>query len=143
MRDGTLEKIYRKWGIWDDYQPAFFASVLNENAEESGGKCRGDEGIRHRGSLIPALLRASLIRSSVVRGDGAGGFRRASSSPAAAFTETRWCARCSRSTSKSGAARRCCFNCSFLYYGLFSVIRLPAYHRRAPRPGLNYAAVRK
>jgi len=27
MRDGTLERIYRKWGIWDDYQPAFFASV--------------------------------------------------------------------------------------------------------------------
>src|SRR5204862_4975934 len=27
MRDGTLERIYRKWGIWDDYQPTFFASV--------------------------------------------------------------------------------------------------------------------
>src|SRR5581483_11836800 len=24
MRDGTLEKIYRKWEIWDEYQPAFF-----------------------------------------------------------------------------------------------------------------------
>ncbi len=28
MRDGTLERIYRKWGIWDSYQPAFFAEVL-------------------------------------------------------------------------------------------------------------------
>ena len=27
MRDGTLERIYRKWDIWDSYQPAFFARV--------------------------------------------------------------------------------------------------------------------
>ncbi|HEV2720027.1 MAG TPA: transporter substrate-binding domain-containing protein, partial [Thermoanaerobaculia bacterium] len=28
MRDGTLERIYRKWKIWDDYQPKFFAATL-------------------------------------------------------------------------------------------------------------------
>src|SRR5437763_12399948 len=62
MRDGTLEKIYRKWGIWDAYQPAFFASVLNENANtkkaaESIATKQIDVALRY----IPALLRASLI----------------------------------------------------------------------------------
>src|SRR5262249_3448672 len=28
MRDGTLEQIYKKWGIWDSYQPAFFQRVF-------------------------------------------------------------------------------------------------------------------
>src|SRR5262249_31950597 len=28
MRDGTLERIYRKWGIWDQYQSPFFEGVL-------------------------------------------------------------------------------------------------------------------
>ena len=29
MRDGTLERIYRKWEIWDDHQPEFFARTLS------------------------------------------------------------------------------------------------------------------
>jgi len=28
MRDGRLETIFRKWGVWNDDQPAFFAGVL-------------------------------------------------------------------------------------------------------------------
>ena len=64
MRDGTLERIYRKWGIWDSYQPQFFVSVL------SGGQpptaVRTAEGGRPPQSstvlaYLPALLRASLI----------------------------------------------------------------------------------
>src|ERR1019366_5410188 len=66
MRDGTLERIYRKWKIWDDYQPAFFASVLSaekavqqhEKRTAEGGATQ-DLGIVLR--YIPALLRASLI----------------------------------------------------------------------------------
>ncbi|MGH9419350.1 MAG: ABC transporter substrate-binding protein, partial [Thermoanaerobaculia bacterium] len=63
MRDGTLERIYRKWGIWDAYQPAFFASVLNADA----GAKKAAEGHAPAQNLdivlryIPALLRASLI----------------------------------------------------------------------------------
>ena len=28
MRDGTLERIFRKWHVWNDDQPALFARVL-------------------------------------------------------------------------------------------------------------------
>src|SRR5882762_815674 len=63
MRDGTLERIYRKWGIWDSYQPVFFAGVLSADAaakktSEGGGPVQNlDVVLRY----IPALLRASLI----------------------------------------------------------------------------------
>src|SRR5258706_4746191 len=28
MKDGTLEKIYREWSIWDEHQPVFFTATL-------------------------------------------------------------------------------------------------------------------
>ena len=61
MRDGTLERIYRKWNIWDAYQAPFFRATL------SGGQApaavRTAEGGRSPLVLayIPALLRAALI----------------------------------------------------------------------------------
>jgi polar amino acid transport system substrate-binding protein len=61
MRDGTLERIYRKWGIWDGYQPVFFQATL------SGGQpptaVRTAEGGRPPLVLayMPALLRASVV----------------------------------------------------------------------------------
>jgi len=60
MRDGTLERIYRKWGIWDDYQPAFFASV---GAAERGREESAPATDRTKIVLayIPALLKASVI----------------------------------------------------------------------------------
>ena len=38
MRDGTLERIYRKWEIWDEHQAGFFARV------ESGGPVSSPAG---------------------------------------------------------------------------------------------------
>jgi hypothetical protein len=31
MRDGTLERIFRKWRVWNEDQPALFADVLAGN----------------------------------------------------------------------------------------------------------------
>ena len=28
MRDGTLERIFRKWGVWNDDQPKLYARLL-------------------------------------------------------------------------------------------------------------------
>ena len=28
MRDGTLERIFRKWDVWNDDQPALYARLL-------------------------------------------------------------------------------------------------------------------
>jgi polar amino acid transport system substrate-binding protein len=64
MRDGTLERIYRKWGIWDDYQPAFFAATLHggQALMPVPPKEERREGLSATVmAYIPALLRASVI----------------------------------------------------------------------------------
>jgi polar amino acid transport system substrate-binding protein len=66
MRDGTLERIFRKWGVWNEDQPAFQARVL-----------RGEHVEPYRGveltsvatmsawnaavQYLPSLLRASAM----------------------------------------------------------------------------------
>ncbi|HYS52556.1 MAG TPA: ABC transporter substrate-binding protein/permease [Thermoanaerobaculia bacterium] len=58
MRDGTLERIYRKWGIWDSYQPAFFQRVLGGAPPAA---LRAGAGAPLVLSYIPALIRAAVI----------------------------------------------------------------------------------
>ena len=67
MRDGTLERIFRRWGVWNDDQPALFARVLAGDpvAPISGpadaigvrSTTRWDAARRY----VPSLLRAAGI----------------------------------------------------------------------------------
>ena len=67
MRDGTLERIYRKWNIWDEYQPKFFQRVSVGQAPSPVGQEPAAQGQARAPVLqvtlkyIPALLRASVI----------------------------------------------------------------------------------
>jgi polar amino acid transport system substrate-binding protein len=63
MRDGTLERIYRKWQIWDEYQPRFFASVLAppKNVGPALQPAPRVDKTQLTLAYIPALLRASVI----------------------------------------------------------------------------------
>lgn len=38
MRDGTLERIYRKWDIWDEGERAFFAKTLSERPSPAASR---------------------------------------------------------------------------------------------------------
>jgi len=67
MRDGTLERIFRKWGVWNDDQPALYARLL------AGGPVPPVVGLDASASVatvsrweatrryFPTLLRASVI----------------------------------------------------------------------------------
>ena len=61
MADGRLETIFRKWGVWNDNQPAFFANVL---ADAPITKTVIPDASRSAGALtrkyLPLLLQASL-----------------------------------------------------------------------------------
>jgi polar amino acid transport system substrate-binding protein len=67
MRDGTLEKIFRKWGVWNDDQPRLYTRVLAGEPVPaiSGGGAPdlaatlsvGEATLRY----LPSLLRASLL----------------------------------------------------------------------------------
>ena len=62
MADGTLEQIYRRWGIWDEHQQKFFEKILSGAREippapSSSPAVPASSVIRY----LPALLRAALI----------------------------------------------------------------------------------
>ena len=67
MRDGTLERIFRKWRVWNDDQPALHAQVL------AGEPIAADKGLATANTTtvlsawqatlryLPSLLRASVV----------------------------------------------------------------------------------
>src|SRR5258706_2459798 len=71
MRDGTLERIYRKWNIWDEYQEGFFAGasaqVLSRERGEGSPAAAARAGrgsfapLRITAAYLPSLLKASVI----------------------------------------------------------------------------------
>ncbi|HEX6084514.1 MAG TPA: ABC transporter substrate-binding protein/permease [Thermoanaerobaculia bacterium] len=63
MRDGTLERIYRKWEIWDEYQQPFFNEVLATNVPNVGRASARPKEDRLKPVLryLPALLKAALV----------------------------------------------------------------------------------
>ena len=64
MRDGTLERIYRSWNIWDNYQPAFFAAAARRAGSQPAptpGRAESPSYVATTLAYLPALLRASLI----------------------------------------------------------------------------------
>jgi polar amino acid transport system substrate-binding protein len=142
MRDGTLERIFRKWGIWDDYQPPFFASVLNadasaKHAAEAAAPARQlDVVLRY----LPALLRASLITIvlscaamalAVFVGVFIASGRVYGSAPVRALLTI---------YVEVVRGTPVLLQLFVLYYGLSSVIRLPAFIAALLGLGLNYAA---
>lgn len=142
MRDGTLEGIYRRWHIWDEYQPKFFARTLSAQAAAAPAP----PPVAKASTLdvvlkyIPALLRAALITivlscaamalavlvgvfiasgrvygGVLVRGLLTGYVEVVRGTPVL-------------------------LQLFVLYYGLSSVIRLPAFVAALLGLGLNYAA---
>ena len=64
MKDGTLERIYRKWEIWDEFQQPLFDAQLGGATPASGAEVRRPAAEAAAAPLIrylPALLRAALI----------------------------------------------------------------------------------
>ncbi len=67
MRDGTLERIFRKWGVWNDAQPALYARLLageqvpavtGLDPSASAATMSRWEAIRR---YFPTLVRASFV----------------------------------------------------------------------------------
>jgi polar amino acid transport system substrate-binding protein len=144
MRDGTLERIYRKWGIWDEHQPAFFAKQLSGASPASAppvAKSAADAGsASHVRRYLPALFRAALITVllsclamalAVVVGVVVATGRIYGAAPLrmlfTAYVEI------TRGTPVL-------LQLFVIYYGLSSVIRLPAFVAALVGLGLNYAA---
>jgi polar amino acid transport system substrate-binding protein len=142
MRDGTLERIYRSWGIWDEYQSPFFASVLSV-AQAIPPAHAGEIAHTTRSAIfayIPALLRASLITIvlscasmalAVIIGIAIASGRVYGNVLLRSILTT---------YVEVVRGTPVLLQLFVLYYGLSSVIRLPAFLAALLGLGLNYAA---
>jgi polar amino acid transport system substrate-binding protein len=140
MRDGTLERIYRKWSIWGDSQAAFFRRTLEEQPDSAAlpaaASSSWDTALRY----IPSLLRAALVTLAlscaamalavllgiaIAAGRIYGGFL--ARSALTGYVEL------VRGTPVL-------LQLFVLYYGLSALVRLPAFAAALLGLGLNYAA---
>jgi polar amino acid transport system substrate-binding protein len=155
MRDGSLEKTFRAWGVWSDAQAAYFASVLAETPRAEGANAAtgaanatggvGSEGaapVRDRSvrAYFPALLRAALV--TLVLSCLAMGFAVALGIAIAAGRVY------GPPVVRSALAvyvevirgTPVLLQLFVIYYGLSGVVRLPAFMAAVIGLGLNYAA---
>lgn len=139
MRDGTLEKIYRKWGIWDDSEADFFRRILSRQAAAST-PAPSDPRWAAAARYIPSLLRAAVVTLllscaamalAVLLGVGiAAGRIYGGSLLRGALTGYVEIVR----------GTPVLLQLFVLYYGLSTVVRLPAFAAALLGLGLNYAA---
>jgi polar amino acid transport system substrate-binding protein len=155
MRDGTLRKIFEKWNVWDEEQAAFQARELAKAAEasrtpeatetpEAAKSPRELPSWKSLSSLVlgylPSLFRAALVTIllscvsmalAVALGIGiASGRIYGGSLARAALTGYVELVR----------GTPVLLQLFVLYYGLSSVVRLPAFVAALLGLGLNYAA---
>ena len=142
MQDGTLEQIFRKWNVWNEDQPALYARVLAPNwAPGTGTNPLGTQGtVRTVRTYLPSLLRAAVITLAlsvvamalaVLLGMGIA-IGRIYGDPVTRSLLTVY-VEVMRGTPVL-------LQLFVIYYGLASVIRLPAFLAALLGLGLNYAA---
>ncbi len=141
MRDGTLERIFRKWNVWNTDQPSLFARVLGTpgtpSTPSTPGTVRATSALQ---SYLPSLFRAALITLSLscfamalaVALGSLIAVGRVYGDPISRALLTAY-VEVMRGTPLL-------LQLFVIYYGLSSVVRLPAFIAALLGLGLNYAA---
>ena len=137
MRDGSLERVFREWNVWDDAEARYLATA---GAATAGDTSRVTITERSVGAYFPALLRAAVVTLvlsclamaiavmvGIVLSAGRVYGPTIVRVVLAAYVEV------IRGTPVL-------LQLFVLYYGLSSVVRLPAFLAAVLGLGLNYAA---
>ena len=144
MTDGRLEAIMRKWRVWNDDQPALYASVLNASTADPGAvpltPAPAISSLEATRRYLPALLRAaaitlalSCLAMTLAVGIGmAVAIGRVYGDPLSRSLLTFY-VEVMRGTPVL-------LQLFVIYYGLSSIVRLPAFVAALIGLGLNYAA---
>ena len=141
MRDGRLEAVFRRWDMWNEDQPRLYARVLaGTSSEEIAPAAAAPSAWEATWRYLPALLRAALITLilscasmllAVVTGVSIASGRvygsRALQALLTGYVEV------IRGTPLL-------LQLFVLYFGLASVVELPAFLAALIGLGLNYAA---
>jgi His/Glu/Gln/Arg/opine family amino acid ABC transporter permease subunit len=139
MRDGTLEAIFRKWNVWNEDQPALYQQTLDAvdvQAQTAQSKSDGELIRRYiptlfRAALITLVLSIAAMALAVVLGMLIA-IGRVYGDPVSRLLLTVY-VEVMRGTPVL-------LQLFVIYYGLASVIRLPAFVAALLGLGLNYAA---
>ena len=139
MRDGTLERIFRKWNVWNDDQPRLFERALvmtSGAASDQAAPSRTELALRYvpslfRAALITLLLSCVAMALAVALGMAIA-IGRIYGDPITRLLLTVY-VEVMRGTPVL-------LQLFVIYYGLASVIRLPAFIAALLGLGLNYAA---
>ena len=149
MRDGSLERTYRAWGIWNAAQAAFFARTLGDSmrtasdgrgADSVAGAAPAERNDATVARYLPGLLRAALVTLAlsllsmalaVMVGMAVAAGRIYGAAPVRAVLAA-W-VELTRGTPVL-------LQLFVIYYGLSDVVRLPAFVAAVVGLGLNYAA---
>ncbi len=146
MRDGQLEAIFRKWKLWNAGQPALYARLLaaagaGAAQESTPIPTTASEGwLRATRSYLPALLRASLVTIvlsclSMALAVAVG------IAVATGRVYGPWLTRAALTAYvEVTRGTPVLLQLFVLYYGVASVVRLPAFLAAFLGLGLNYAA---
>jgi len=141
MRDGSLERVFRQWNVWDETQARYFQRELASSAAPSADQPRGSAtAITSAGTYVPALLRAAgitLLLSclamalAVAIGICVAAGRVYGAAPVRALLAV---------YVEVVRGTPVLLQLFVIYYGLSSVVRLPAFSAAVLGLGLNYAA---
>jgi len=139
MRDGTLETIFRKWNVWNDDQPRLYERMLTATTAQSSGAVAtpNSELIRR---YVPSLFRAALI--TLILSCAAMALAVALGMLIAiGRVYGDWLSRGLLTVYvEVMRGTPVLLQLFVIYYGLASVIRLPAFLAALLGLGLNYAA---
>lgn len=136
MRDGSLERVFREWNVWDESQARYFRQVLASDSTSD----RAAVAARSAWSYVPSLLRAAAVTLvlsclsmalAVTIGILIAAGRVYGAAPIRALLTVY--VEVIRGTPVL-------LQLFVVYYGLSGVIRLPAFAAAVLGLGLNYAA---
>ena len=144
MRDGTLERIFRSWGVWDEGQRALFSRVAGAPAgvpQSAPGPAAGRPPMAAMiVSYLPSILRAAAVTLALsclamALAVATGIFvatGRIYGNPAMRFVLTLYV--------EATRGTPVLLQLFVLYYGLSALVKLPAFVAALLGLGLNYAA---
>ena len=137
MRDGSLEKVFRSWNVWNDAQARYMAAAV---AQAPGAAVGSTQSARSPAAYLPSLLRAAIVTLAlsilamalaVTAGAGIAAGRVYGSALVRGVLAT---------YVEVVRGTPVLLQLFVLYYGLSSVVRLPAFLAAVLGLGLNYAA---
>lgn len=140
MRDGTLEGIFRKWHVWNDTQAVLFQTMANPNSGDHQPEARLESKWLISKRYMPSLLRAAvitLVLSCLAMALAIAGGIGIAVARVYGGALTRGAATLYVEVMRGTPILLQLF---VIYYGLASIIRLPAFIAALLGLGLNYAA---